>query len=128
MENTTEDFWRMVWEHKCEIIVMAVNFQERGIVRQDYKPSFRHSDGLFVSKLLPKEKSCRYWPAQGSEEYGCMAVTLLQQTTHTDYTNSLLQVRLVGSQEARTVRHYRLTTWPLQGVPQTTKPILDFLR
>lgn len=57
-----------------------------------------------------------------------MEVTLLQQTAHTDYNTSLLQVRLVGSEEARTVRHYRLTYWPLQGVPQTTKPILDFLR
>lgn len=35
MENTIEDFWRMVWEHKCEVIVMAVNFQERGIVRHN---------------------------------------------------------------------------------------------
>ena len=33
MENTIEDFWRMMWEHRCEVIVMAVNFQERGIVR-----------------------------------------------------------------------------------------------
>ena len=57
-----------------------------------------------------------------------MEVTLLQQTAHADYSTSLLQLRLVGSEEARTVRHYRLTCWPLQGVPQTTKPILDFLR
>lgn len=57
-----------------------------------------------------------------------MEVTLLQQTAHADYNTSLLQLRLVGSEEARTVRHYRLTCWPLQGVPHTTKPILDFLR
>ena len=33
MDNTVEDFWRMVWEHNSEVVVMAVNFQERGIVR-----------------------------------------------------------------------------------------------
>ena len=57
-----------------------------------------------------------------------MEVTLLQQTAHANYNVSVVQLRLVGCEEARTVVHYRLTCWPSQGVPQTTKPILDFLR
>ena len=32
MESTAEDFWRMVWENKSDIVIMATNFQERGIV------------------------------------------------------------------------------------------------
>lgn len=32
MESTVEAFWRMVWEYGVDTIVMATNFQERGIV------------------------------------------------------------------------------------------------
>ena len=32
METTVEDFWRMVWDNNTDIIVMATNFTERGIV------------------------------------------------------------------------------------------------
>ena len=86
------------------------------------------SDIIIHLSITTQEKSARYWPAQGSEEYGCMEVTLVQQTTQTNYNVSVLQIRLVGVEEARTVRHYRLTCWPVQGVPQTTKPVTDFLK
>ena len=58
-----------------------------------------------------------------------MEVTLVSQTAKEDFNCSTLQVRKVGGQdEVHTVHHYRLTCWPHQGVPKSTKPILDFLR
>lgn len=33
LETTQQDFWTMVWENRSEVIVMATNFQEKGIVR-----------------------------------------------------------------------------------------------
>ena len=48
MDNTIEDFWRMVWEHKCEVIVMAVNFQERGIVRPTLANHYHQFTPMFV--------------------------------------------------------------------------------
>lgn len=107
MDNTIEDFWRMCWENNVEVIVMATNFQERGI-----------------------DKCARYWPAQGSEEYGNIEVTLVQQTAHQTHSASNLHVRDLGveNSEVRTVRHYRLTCWPHQGVPRSSKQVTDFLR
>lgn len=54
MDNTIEDFWRMVWEHKCDVIVMAVNFQERGIVKPTLVHYYRQFTPLFVNSILGK--------------------------------------------------------------------------
>ena len=82
---------------------------------------------MLLMCVLMQEKCTRYWPAQGSEEYGSVQVTLIQQTAHGTYNSSTLQVQATGK-EARTVMHYRLTFWPYQGVPKSTNTATDFLR
>jgi len=32
MMETTEDFWRMLWEHNCSIVVMMTKVKEMGVV------------------------------------------------------------------------------------------------
>jgi len=32
MMETTEDFWRMLWEHNCSIVVMMTKIKEMGVV------------------------------------------------------------------------------------------------
>lgn len=74
-----------------------------------------------------QDKCTRYWPAQGSEEYGSVQVSLVQQTAHGTYNSSTLCVQASGG-ESHLVTHYRLTFWPYQGVPKDTKSLIDFLR
>lgn len=84
-------------------------------------------DSLSLSlSCLMQDKCARYWPAQGSEVYGNVQVSLLQQTAHGTYNSTTLLVQPEGGM-ARTVQHYRLTAWPHQGLPSDTKVVTDFL-
>ncbi|KAI6649727.1 Tyrosine-protein phosphatase non-receptor type 7-like [Oopsacas minuta] len=105
MATTIDEFWIMVWEHKAEIITMATNFEERGF-----------------------EKCERYWPSQGSQEYGKLEVTLTKHTAHTDFNEAILALRHLEQGETRVIRHYKLTFWPEQGVPDDTRKLTDFLQ
>ena len=78
--------------------------------------------------LSSQEKCARYWPAQGSEEYGNLEVTLVTASTLDNYVSTVLRLRNLDTREERSLRHFRLTCWPHQGVPKQTKPITEFLR
>ena len=81
----------------------------------------------WVLCIFHQDKCTRYWPAQGSEEYGSVQVSLVQQAAHGTYNSSTLHIQASGG-EVRTVTHYRLTFWPHQGVPKDTKCVTEFLR
>ena len=47
LENTTEDYWRMIWQYKCPIIVMLTQLTEQGVV------SLPHSSVCPTHPLTP---------------------------------------------------------------------------
>ncbi|XP_077973840.1 receptor-type tyrosine-protein phosphatase delta-like isoform X3 [Styela clava] len=103
--DTAGDFWRMVWEQRSSSVVMMTKCEERGKVKCD-----------------------QYWPATGSETYGLMQVTLLDEIELATYCIRCFALHKNGLSERREVRHFQFTAWPDHGVPEHATPVLNFMR
>lgn len=104
--QTVSDFWQMVWEQGCVVIVMLTRLQDNGY-----------------------QLCTRYWPEEGSEQYHIFEVHLVSEHIWCDdYLVRSFYLKNTRTGETRTVTQFHFQSWPAHGVPSSTKALLEFRR
>ncbi|XP_063770955.1 receptor-type tyrosine-protein phosphatase S isoform X10 [Pseudophryne corroboree] len=104
LAETTEDFWRMLWENNSTIVVMLTKLRELG-----------------------REKCHQYWPAERSARYQYFVVDPMAEYNMPQYILREFKVTDARDGQSRTVRQFQFTDWPEQGVPKSGEGFIDFI-
>uniref|UniRef100_A0A9J8CSS6 Protein tyrosine phosphatase receptor type N2 n=1 Tax=Cyprinus carpio carpio TaxID=630221 RepID=A0A9J8CSS6_CYPCA len=106
LPSTVADFWQMVWESGCVVIVMLTPLAENGI------------------------KQChQYWPDEGSDLYHTYEVNLVSEHIWCDdFLVRSFYLKNVQTNETRTVTQFHFLSWMDQNVPESARTLLDFRR
>ncbi|KAJ8411138.1 hypothetical protein AAFF_G00171440 [Aldrovandia affinis] len=106
LPETRNDFWKMVLQQKCRVIVMLTQCNERRRVKCDH-----------------------YWPFTDEPvAYGEISVEMMSEKEAPEWT--LRNFRLGYADETQDVLHLNYTSWPDHGVPTVNaiESILQFVQ
>ncbi|CAN7937595.1 unnamed protein product, partial [Ixodes hexagonus] len=104
--TTINDFWRMIWEHDIQTIVMLTQCVEGN-----------------------KKKCEKYWPDDGKEHvYGTVQVRNDSSERREDYILTQIAVKSDDSSKWRNVQHIFFTAWSDHGTPETPETLIKFVR
>ncbi|XP_065193490.1 tyrosine-protein phosphatase non-receptor type 9-like [Sycon ciliatum] len=105
MESTFGDFWRMVWEQKLRVIVMAANLVENSLT-----------------------KCFCYWPEANSiVRIADFSLRLAEVQQFQDWTRRIISIRRGNSSSTRNITHYQLTSWSDRGPVKNSMPMLQVM-
>lgn len=99
--NTVGDFWRMVWQERCPIIVMITNLEEKN------------------------EKCAEYWP-EDTVTHEDIEITVVSVTQEDDFSLRVFTLKCEG--EERSLCQYWYTSWPDQKTPDKAPPLLELVQ
>ncbi|XP_014381531.1 tyrosine-protein phosphatase non-receptor type 18 [Alligator sinensis] len=101
LPHTLLDFWRMVWQYRVKVIIMACREVEMG-----------------------RKKCERYWPLENEPlQLGPFCITQTQeQQLKPDIMTRFLCITF--QKESRRVTHAQYLAWPDRGIPDSCGPLL----
>ncbi|XP_077968694.1 uncharacterized protein LOC144422771 [Styela clava] len=108
LSTTVDDFWQMIIEHKCYLIVMLTKEREAG-----------------------KKKCEKYWPDENkNQKFGSVLVKNVHEVNYGSFTKRSFTVksRNEGLDVINNVNQYQFLKWPDHGAPATTSDLLRMHR
>lgn len=107
LPETVQDFWRLIWEQQCKVVIMLTACEENGVQR--CAPYFPQNT-LDCHKL-----------------YGDYQVSLQAKDVRPSFTISTFKLHDLDKNLCRDVHHCWFTAWPPQGVPEDVSGVVSFL-
>jgi len=105
LQNTINDFWRMVWEQDCNVIVMLT----------------KEIENL-------KVKCARYWPDSNEPRLcGNLRISVLSEESSSELIIRTFTLEDIQTNVGRTVVHYQYVSWPDHGLPVSTSAFLELV-
>uniref|UniRef100_A0A023FI87 Protein tyrosine phosphatase ptpmeg n=4 Tax=Amblyomma TaxID=6942 RepID=A0A023FI87_AMBCJ len=106
LPNTTVDFWEMVWEQQCTLVVMLTTLVERGRI-----------------------KCHKYWPdLYETDTYGYLQVSCVRQKETPSFAFREFTLINTQNREERHITHMQYLAWPDHGVPEDSSEFLGFVQ
>ncbi|XP_077970522.1 uncharacterized protein LOC144425091 [Styela clava] len=108
LATTVDDFWQMIIEHKCYLIVMLTKEREAG-----------------------KKKCEKYWPDENkNQKFGSVLVENVHEVNYGSFIKRSFTVksRNEGHDVTFNVHQYQFLKWPDHGAPATTSDLLRMHR
>lgn len=152
LDNTINDFWKMIWEQDVKIVIMVANMQERGRKQAvKYWPNIDEDDMLVNNVLEIGCKKTEVYADYTKREFELIYVnekdreaalarsgSFISQPEN-DYANVPVRPNSKNSnklplldddtihKEVRRIAHYHFTTWVDLKAPESTCGILRLM-
>ncbi|KAK2569595.1 Receptor-type tyrosine-protein phosphatase delta [Acropora cervicornis] len=104
LNDTVDDFWRMLMEHNSNIIVMLTQLHEGD-----------------------RERCCKYWPTDRSEKYQYYVVDPISEQEYSTFVMRDFKVKDAKSGTVRNIKQFHFFGWSDSKLSESGGDILDLI-